>query len=400
MIKIVIIGGGASGLMAAVQAARKGAQVTLLEQNEKTGKKILATGNGRCNMTNLYQDSSCYRSENPAYPWKIIEKFPLASTLPFFYELGIYTRDRNGWIYPYSDQSSSVAQVLEMEARHLKVRIKTREEVTDIQCLPEGFQVFTKTWNYPCDRVILCCGSHASSVEGSSAAGYELAKKLGHHIVEPMPALVALKGKGNYFSKWAGTRMEGILQLEIDKKITHKERGEILFTDYGISGIAVFQISRYAVRAISQGHTVTCHLDLMPDFSREELSRFLKERQASCSYKSMKELLVGFIPLKMISVLVPSKATLEDLVSNIKDWVLPIRDAWSLRQAQVCSGGVDTTELNENLESLLHPGLYFAGELVDVDGPCGGYNLQWAWSSGAVAGKAAADASDTERRSL
>lgn len=400
MIRIVIIGGGASGLMAAIQAARNGAQVTVLEQNEKTGKKILATGNGRCNMTNLYQDSSCYRSENPAYPWKIIEKFPLSSTLSFFRELGIYTRDKNGWVYPYSDQASSVAQVLEMEARHLKVRIKTREEVTDIRCLSEGFQVITKTWQYECDRVILCCGSHASSVEGSSDAGYFLSKELGHHLIEPMPALVALKGKGNYFSKWAGSRMEGILQLEIDKKICCKERGEILFTDYGISGIAVFQISRYAVRALSKGHTVTCHLDLMPDFTKEELCRFLKERQTACPYKSMKELLVGLIPLKMIPVLVPTKGTLEDLASSIKDWVLPIKDAWSLRQAQVCSGGVDTTKLTENLESLLHPGLYFAGEIVDVDGPCGGYNLQWAWSSGAVAGKAAANASDAERSGI
>ena len=141
MIKIVIIGGGASGLMAAIQAARKGAQVTLLEQNEKIGKKILATGNGRCNLTNLHQEPSCYHCSQPDYPWRVIEQFPLTETLSFFYQLGISTRDRNGWLYPYSDQASSVAQVLEMEARYQKVRIKTREEITDIQCLGEGFTV-------------------------------------------------------------------------------------------------------------------------------------------------------------------------------------------------------------------------------------------------------------------
>ena len=400
MIKIVIIGGGASGLMAAIQAARKGAQVTLLEQNEKIGKKILATGNGRCNLTNLHQEPSCYHCSQPDYPWRVIEQFPLTETLSFFYQLGISTRDRNGWLYPYSDQASSVAQVLEMEARYQKVRIKTREEITDIQCLGEGFTVVTKTWKYDCDRVVICCGSKASSVEGSAESGYHLAQKLGHRLIEPMPALASLKGKGNYFSKWAGARMEGILQLEIDGKAGKKERGEILFTEYGISGIAVFQLSGTAGRAARTGHTVTCCLDLMPDFTEEELLAFLKERQSACPYKSLKELMIGFLPQKLISVLVTPKSDLDTIVHNIKCWRIPIRDAWSLRQAQICSGGVDTTQITSQLESTLHPGLFFAGEIVDVDGPCGGYNLQWAWSSGAVAGRTAAKAGSTERRIL
>ena len=180
MKRVVIIGGGASGMMAAIQAARAGAAVTLLEHNEKPGKKILATGNGRCNLTNLVQEPSRYRSSQPDFPWKIITQYPLEDTLAFFSELGIYIKDRGGWVYPYSDQAAGVAQVLEMEARHQKVKIKTTEEVTDILREDDRYLVKTATWQYPCDSVIVACGSPASNVEGSSATGYALAEKLGN----------------------------------------------------------------------------------------------------------------------------------------------------------------------------------------------------------------------------
>lgn len=390
MKKLVVIGGGASGLMSAIWAARSGASVTILEHNDRTGKKILATGNGKCNLTNIEQSPSFYRSSHRDFPWSIIQQFPLADTIRFFSELGIYTKNKNGWMYPYSEQAASVAQVLEMEARFQKVKIKTREEVTDIQKTKEGYCVITKTWKYDCDNVIICCGSCASQVEGSSSSGYELARKLGHHIIEPLPALTGIRGKGNYYSKWAGTRMEGILRLEIEDSILKEEKGEILFTDYGISGIAVFQLSRYAVRAVKEGCNVNFHLDLMPDFSVESLADFLKQRTENCPYKTLSELLVGLIPGKMIPVLCGKNDDLEKTASNIKDWVVPVKDACSMAHAQVCSGGVDVSELTYELESKMQPGIYFAGEVVDVDGPCGGYNLQWAWSSGAVAGKAAA----------
>lgn len=390
MTKIVVIGGGASGLMSAIQAARMGASVTILEHNDKIGKKILATGNGRCNLTNVHQKSYCYRCSEPEFPWKIISQFSEKDTIRFFNELGIETKERNGWIYPYSDQASSVSEVLEMEARYRKVKIKTKEEVTEIKKLDQGYQVITQGWHYDCDKVIISCGSHASSVEGSSDTGYSLAKALGHRIITPLPALTALRGKGNYFSKWAGTRMEGIVTLEIDGKITHSERGEILFTEYGISGICVFQISRYAVRAISEGQKVNCYLDLMPDRTLAELQMQLELREQRCPYKTLQEQLVGLIPKKLISIIAPSKATISQVCMNLKKWKLPIKDAYSLKQAQVCSGGVDVRLLTEQLESKKCPGIYFAGEVIDVDGPCGGYNLQWAWSSGAVAGKDAA----------
>lgn len=391
MKKVVIIGGGASGMMAAIQAARTGAAVTLLEHNEKPGKKILATGNGRCNLTNLVQEPSRYRSSQPDFPWKIITQYPLEDTLAFFSELGIYTKDRNGWVYPYSDQAAGVAQVLELEARHQKVKIKTTEEVTDILREDGQYLVKTATWQYPCDSVIISCGSSASNVEGSSTTGYELAEKLGHMVVKPLPSLCGIRGKDNYYAKWAGSRMDGRITLEIDGKTVGEEQGEILFTEYGISGIGVFQLSRYAVRGTDEGKIATYHLDLMPQLTKEELVKLLLDRQQAGSYKNPQELLIGLLPRKMIDVLVKKTYEPEKIAERLKDWQVPVKGAYALQQAQICSGGVDPRELTEQLESRLHPGIYFTGEVIDVDGPCGGYNLQWAWSSGAVAGRAAAE---------
>lgn len=391
MKKVVIIGGGASGMMAAIQAARTGAAVTLLEHNEKPGKKILATGNGRCNLTNLVQEPSRYRSSQPDFPWKIITQYPLEDTLAFFSELGIYTKDRNGWVYPYSDQAAGVAQVLELEARHQKVKIKTTEEVTDILREDGQYLVKTATWQYPCDSVIISCGSSASNVEGSSTTGYELAEKLGHTVVKPLPSLCGIRGKDNYYAKWAGSRMDGRITLEIDGETVVEEQGEILFTEYGISGIGVFQLSRYAVRGTDEGKIATYHLDLMPQLTKEELVKLLLDRQQAGSYKNPQELLIGLLPRKMIDVLVKKTYEPEKIAERLKDWQVPVKGAYALQQAQICSGGVDPRELTEQLESRLHPGIYFTGEVIDVDGPCGGYNLQWAWSSGAVAGRAAAE---------
>ncbi|WP_287485825.1 BaiN/RdsA family NAD(P)/FAD-dependent oxidoreductase [Blautia sp.] len=391
MKKVVIIGGGASGMMAAIQAARTGAAVTLLEHNEKPGKKILATGNGRCNLTNLVQEPSRYRSSQPDFPWKIITQYPLEDTLAFFSELGIYTKDRNGWVYPYSDQAAGVAQVLELEARHQKVKIKTTEEVTDILREDGQYLVKTATWQYPCDSVIISCGSSASNVEGSSTTGYELAEKLGHTVVKPLPSLCGIRGKDNYYAKWAGSRMDGRITLEIDGETVGEEQGEILFTEYGISGIGVFQLSRYAVRGTDEGKIATYHLDLMPQLTKEELVKLLLDRQQAGSYKNPQELLIGLLPRKMIDVLVKKTYEPEKIAERLKDWQVPVKGAYALQQAQICSGGVDPRELTEQLESRLHPGIYFTGEVIDVDGPCGGYNLQWAWSSGAVAGRVAAE---------
>lgn len=391
--KICIIGGGASGLIASIMAAREGGEVTLLEHNEKTGRKLLATGNGRCNLTNIHQEPSCYHSLSKNLAWEILQGFSLQDTIRFFSQIGIYTKNKEGCLYPASMQASSVQELLEMEARYRKVKIKCKEHVKEIQKKGQGFQVITETWSYPADKVILAAGSRASSIQGADGSGYELAESLGHTMIPPLPALVPLKGKGNWFSKWAGVRTEGRVFLLADGHIFDQSKGEIQLTDYGVSGIPVFQISGRAVRLIAEGVKTSLLLDFLPDFELAGLEAFLKTRQQQCPYKSVKQLLIGLLPEKLAEVLTMGNPDILQLAGKIKEFSLEIKGSKSYEQAQVCSGGVPLEEIYpETMESRKIPGLYLAGEILDTDGICGGYNLQWAWTTGALAGKSAAGA--------
>ena len=392
--RVCIVGGGAAGMMAAIIAAREGAAVTVLEHNEKTGKKILATGNGRCNLTNLYQAASCYHSQERNLAWEVLEQFDVQETIRFFSELGIYTKNKNGGLYPSSMQASSVQELLEMEARYRKVKIKCREHVTEIQVLQAAakpvFQVKTETWSYEADAVILACGSKASAIEGADGSGYTLVKSLGLKVIKPLPALVPLKGKGTYFTKWAGTRVEGKVILKAGAQILDTAEGELQLTDYGISGIPVFQLSSQTARLLDSGVPVSVELDFLPDFDEKGLEEFLKRRENACPYKTQRELLTGLLPKKLADVLSEGKTDRKTLVQRIKRFAVEIKGTKAFDMAQVCSGGVSLTEINpKTMECRKIPGIYLAGELLDTDGICGGYNLQWAWSSGACAGYAA-----------
>ena len=393
--KVCIVGGGAAGMIAAIMAARNHAAVTILEHNEKTGKKLLATGNGRCNLTNEKQEKMCYHSEHPELLWDILQNFPFEQTLDFFEKIGIYPVSKNGYFYPSSMQASSVQEVLEMEARFLKVKIKCKEHVKEIKVSDTKenprFSVVTETWQYPADAVILACGSQASEIDGADGSGYTLAKQLGLKVINPLPALVPLKGKGNYFSKWAGTRIYGKIYLQSQNKIVQTEEGELQLTDYGISGIPVFQLSGLAAKLLQHQHSVTLMLDFLPDVTPKELEELLLKRKELCPYKTTKELCIGLFPKKLIEVLVDKKTDLSTLAEKIKKFSMEIVGTKPFSNAQVCQGGVSLEEISpKTMECKKIPGLYLTGELLDADGICGGYNLQWAWSSGACAGKEAA----------
>ena len=393
--KVCIVGGGAAGMIAAIMAARNHAAVTILEHNEKTGKKLLATGNGRCNLTNEKQEKMCYHSEHPELLWDILQNFPFEQTLDFFEKIGIYPVSKNGYFYPSSMQASSVQEVLEMEARFLKVKIKCKEHVKEIKISDTKenprFSVVTETWQYPADAVILACGSQASEIDGADGSGYTLAKQLGLKVINPLPALVPLKGKGNYFSKWAGTRIYGKIYLQSQNEIVQTEEGELQLTDYGISGIPVFQLSGLAAKLLQHQHSVTLMIDFLPDVTPKELEELLLKRKELCPYKTTKELCIGLFPKKLIEVLVDKKTDLSTLAEKIKKFSMEIVGTKPFSNAQVCQGGVSLEEISpKTMECKKIPGLYLAGELLDADGICGGYNLQWAWSSGACAGKEAA----------
>lgn len=402
--RIAIIGGGASGMMAAVTAAKKGAEVTIYEAKERLGKKILATGNGKCNYTNLVQEDSCYRGSHPEFSKAVRESFSVEETLEFFKSIGIEPKIRNGYVYPNSEQASSVADALVMELRAKKVKVFS-EQVYSVKEALGRFLVKSEHQQIEYDNVILCCGSCAGMKNPEDFSGYRLAKQLGHHITPLIPALVQLRCKEKWFKTVSGVRTEGVITvLENGTKIA-EEKGELLFADYGLSGIPVFQVSRFAGEALQRESKVFCKLDLLPGYTEKELEELLTCRYETLKNRTAEELLIGllnhklnYILLKLLDVdpVADSKKSyqpelIRSLAKLYKGLTCQVTELNPFANAQVCAGGVDTSEIvPETMESKLVPGLYFAGELVDVDGTCGGYNLQWAWSSGYAAGLHAA----------
>ncbi len=388
MRQVLIVGGGASGLTAGIFAARAGAAVTIFERNPTVGKKLLATGNGRCNLTNTQMSNGCYHSETPKALQEILAGFPLQDTLEFFASLGICTKEQNGRLYPQSNQAESVLEVLQMEAAYRKVKIKTNAHITGISKTATGWAAHTADWTYPGDALILATGSKASKISGSDGSGYEIAEKLGLSLIPPFPALVPLRCMGTDFSGWAGVRIDGKVTLYGNGQKLAEDTGELQLTNYGVSGIPIFQISRQAVQTIKDGKKATLALDFWPEMDKAAIKALLERRRTDCPYKSIKELLVGIFPKKLLPVLLSQPS----LPEAIKEFPLQVEGPLSFDHAQVCAGGVSLAEIHPaTMEARRFPGLYLTGELLDADGICGGYNLQWAWTTGALAGTSAGE---------
>ncbi len=404
---VIIVGAGASGLLAAITAARLGSSVLVIEQKEKAGKKILATGNGKCNFTNQYQNPQCYHSDDSAFAMKVLSCFDVQKTLQFFKELGIYPKAREGYYYPNSEQAASVLAVLLLECARLGITFRYKEKVREIR--KPYFTVITegedkKRQSYSGHSLILAAGGCASPQLGSDGSGFTLAQGLGHSIIKPLPALVQLKSPDKSCKTVSGVRTQARLTAYSDMDKLAMEEGEIIFTDYGVSGIPVLQVSRFIAKALDQGKSTWLILDYLKDLSEADVTELLKERRKQNPAKTLEELLIGLLNHKLNYILIkaakldPTKSSaqvsekeLAAIASQLKHHKLMINGTNSFEQAQVCAGGVTTREINaESMESKLLPKLYFAGEVVDVDGTCGGYNLQWAWSSGYLAGISAA----------
>ena len=399
--KIAVIGGGASGLMAAIAAAKNGAQVTIYEKMNRVGKKILATGNGRCNYTNMNLSFACYHSRDLKLAEEVMNFFDLDKTLKFFEDLGIYPYvDESGKVYPNSLQASSVLDVLRYEANRLKVEEITDFDVRELRKSKDKFSIIGNDTS-TADRVILATGGKASPQLGSDGSGYDLARALGHEIADPFPALVQLKLKGKYFKRIAGIRFDGIAKAYAGDRLIREEEGEILFTDYGISGPPILQLSRKVIEELNRGRDPYLLVDMFPNHTKHMLYEILQDRFRRIGYKTLEEGLVGFINKKLISVVL-YEAGFDDLnhlcgdlkkkdifkiIDILKEWKFEVSGHNTWQQAQSTAGGIKLTQVNpKTLESLKGKGLYFAGEILDVDGDCGGFNLQWAWSSGYMAG--------------
>lgn len=408
--RVLVIGGGASGLTAAIAAARGGAKVTLLEKKTQVGRKLLVTGNGRCNLTNQDQRLSHYHCGEPGFPGKALGVFGYEETVRFFQRLGIYMKNRNGCLYPYSQQAQAVADILRMEAEQQRVKLSCNTEILEMEKREACFYIKTPGWTYEGDALILACGSCASAQ--GSGDGYAYARGFGHRVCPALPALVQLRAGGEWPRQLAGIRVDACVSLYGDGELLGRDTGEVQLTDYGLSGIPVFQVSRYASQALEKGQKTEARLCFLPEFPDNEKGEILQRIAEENRPKSLEACLGGLFPRKLIPVLLAraeigkgqgagetTKREWERLLREISHFRVPIKGNNGFSQAQVCAGGVDAKEVEPlTMESRLVKGLYFAGELLDVDGDCGGYNLQWAWTSGYLAGKAAAGGNGPERK--
>ncbi|MBI9009420.1 MAG: NAD(P)/FAD-dependent oxidoreductase [Tenericutes bacterium] len=394
---IFVIGGGASGILAAIVAKRNGAEVTVIERNSRIGKKILVTGNGRCNYTNALSSVSDYN--NQEFVEYGLKAFSPENTMSFFNDLGIVPKVENeGKAYPLSEQASSIIDVFLYELNRLHIEVVSDAYVINIIKRNQNFQIFLKDGrSFDCDKVILATGGKALATTGSDGSGYELAKKLGHKIVEPFPALVKLKLESPHLKHLQGIKMPAIVELIHNNEVLQKEEGDILFGNYGISGPTILQISRLANELYIKGEQVYIKIILVSSMTKQEVyNRFFMSKDKPVDFS-----LVGMINKRYISAIIKeakiekqntlvrdlTDKQLNKLVSLLFDWRFLVTGTKGFSDAQVTAGGISVSEINsETMESKKVPGFYITGEVMDIDGRCGGYNLQWAWSSGYLAG--------------
>ena len=401
--EIAVIGGGASGLMAAITAKKSGKEVIILERKDRILKKVLITGNGRCNITNVNANISNYFGKNISSVENILNRFTPQDTMDFFNELGIVCNEENrGKVYPLSGQASSVVDALRFEAEKLGIKIETEFYVRKIEKDGFKFKIYSEDKKkIEAGRVILAAGGQSYPELGSNGSGFELAKELGHSVTKLSPSIVQLKTEKNQVKGLQGIKTDvAVTAYGNNKKICTYD-GELLFTDYGISGNVVFNISF----VMPLYKNVEFEIDFMEKFDYNELYEMLKERKRILSHLTMENYFNGMINKKLGQFL--SKVSgIEKLSKPVKDlndsdirklctvlkkYRVKILETTGFKNAQVTAGGVSLDEVNtEILESKIVKGLYFSGEVLDVYGECGGFNLQWAWASGYIAGENAA----------
>ena len=452
---VIVIGGGAAGMVAAIAAARRGAAVTILERMPRVGKKLLATGNGRCNFANAHLSLHRFHGATPGFAGPALAAFNLEATLAFFRDLGIEPRrEEAGKIFPRSGQASAVLDVLRHELAHRGVEIRCDAEVTSLAPCRGGWKVAMRDETLGCCAVVLASGGRASPQLGSNGSGYELVRPLGHRVIPPFPALTRIRVASPFLKHIKGVKIEGVASLVPQGRDRHRgvhilndtesaAAGEILFTETGLSGPPILDLSRRAGERAQRGEATLVQLDLCPEFSASDLASLLRERflgrrapggdqsrsndgsrpvpvglvhdggsrfvgeglTPSRADVSAELALVGFLNKRLIAPVLkvagitdptrPASSLGEPnilaLAAVLKGWRFEVTGTDSWTDAQVTAGGVDVADVfPETLESRLAPGLFFAGEILDIDGDCGGFNLQWAWSSGHLAGMGAA----------
>lgn len=394
---IAIIGGGASGMAAALAAAENpAAEVILLERQARVGRKLSATGNGRCNLTNLHAAHDSYHGEEPWFAASALLRYDVADTLRWFSQMGLYTvAEESGRVYPYSDQANSVVDVLRFALEKPNITQKLGFDVEKVKKCAIGFRIEGSGETIECDKLIVACGGLAGTKLGGTMSGYKLLRSLGHKCTKLRPTLVQLKSDWGGCASLKGVRANCHAAIYHDGVLHSESTGEIQFTEQGLSGPVMFEISRDACQGRGEWE---CRLDFLPGCTEEDLMKMLLPRKNT--NLTVADILTGILHNRLgrvltqelgISGYVPvaqlEEAELERICHGVKHFGVSLTEPLGMDSAQVTAGGILTKEFDETtMESRLVPGLYACGEVLDIDGDCGGYNLQWAWSSGRMAG--------------
>lgn len=402
MSRVIVIGGGASGLVAAIYAAQTN-DVVLLEKNSKCGKKLLITGNGKCNYWNEDFNVSHFNSSNLDLLKKIISADNKNKILRFFDEIGIVPRIKNGYYYPMSNQAISIQTALLKQAKLSKVVIKTESEVIDVK-YQDKYQVKTKDETYECEKLIIATGSMAAPNTGSTGDGYRILSKFNHSLIKPTPALVQLISKGSFLKKWSGIRCDAGLSLYEDNCLVKQSLGEIQLTDYGISGVCTFQLSGLVSRGLSLQKKEVIEINFLP-WLKKDFINYMDMRNSKVKSRMISELLDSFFNYKLVNIILELSGIKQDelweniplekknkLKINLTCFKLQIVDTKGFEHSQTCTGGIPLSEINLNtMESKKSKNLFITGELLDADGQCGGYNLGFAFITGMLAGSGVND---------
>lgn len=398
---LIIIGGGSCGVASAIKAKDSNIDVAIIDRNDRICKKLLTTGNGRCNITNENISLNRYHSDNNNFFNEIINKYNLESTLNFFKSIGIYTCTlESGKMYPISLQASSVIDIFRLNLSERNIPLYMGKKVINISKNKSGlFEVNTDNETYTCKKILLCTGGKSYSKLGSDGSGYKIAKSLGHSIITPTPGIVQLKLKYDKLKAISGVKFTSYCSVYVNNELKRKEFGEILFTDYGISGPPILQLSRIASKGVLKNDNVVIDVNLT-NSTYDNVLDSLETHFATFSNRSIHDNLIGIINKKLIPIILKESGIIDihmptynidyntrfKLYKLLTSWRFKVTNTNTFDNAQVTVGGIDTREVNPStLESYIVPGLYFGGEILDVDGDCGGFNLQWCWSSSSAA---------------
>ena len=406
MCDVIIIGAGASGIVSSIFAKKSNNKVVILERNDKSLKKLLMTGNGRCNYMNEVYNTSKYHSEDIDIVDKIISSNNIEMVKEFFDSIGVIPKIKNGYYYPYSNQAVTIKNMLEEKAISLGVEIKHNSLVTDVCKEDNKFVVLCNNEKMYCDNLVIATGSRAYPVTGSDGSGYKFLSNFNHTIVEVVPSLVQLTSDFKYLKLWDGVRSDVVLELFEDDKYIATESGEIQLTNYGVSGICVFNLSHYVTRGI-KNHKYTISINFVP-FIDTLITPWMDNYSKKNIDKTLYQLLEGLLNTKLIEIILKVSnidgnryyndlSNNEKLVlcKNLKGLKINIIGHKSFDNSQICSGGVKLSEIDYNtFESKLVSNLYITGELLDMNGICGGYNLTTCWISGILSGRSIGDKYD------